>query len=361
VRRFVHMRIAFDARSYFMRTGIARYTRGLLHALVEARPPHELLVLISNHHRPDELLLNAPDVDVRVSRAPWLAGRCEREVLEQEVHSWGADVYHAVFPPHALARVRTVTTVFDLSPLSHPTLHTPEVVSAFSEAWETAASLSRVFVAGSRATRDRVTERVGADRPVFVAGGGVSPPFDVAAPGPQDGLKRFGVLFVGTVEPRKNIALLLEAMRGLPDDVRGELTLVGKRGWGYEQFESDLARTPGARWLGYVTDEQLLQCCRSAAVVALPSRLEGIGLPLVEAMAQGALPLVSDDPALAELVDRPELRLASDARQWTAALAYWLGHPDDRAQLTHTTEALARTFTWERSARSVLRAFDEAA
>jgi len=125
------MRIVFDARSYFMRTGIARYTRGLAHALAASPGRHEWLFLISDHHQPSEIALGSSAVEVRQSHAPWLGGAFEREALARESSEWSADIFHSVFPPHALATVRTITTVFDFSPLSHPDLHQEVVRSAF--------------------------------------------------------------------------------------------------------------------------------------------------------------------------------------------------------------------------------------
>ena len=78
------MRIVFDARSYFMRTGIARYTRGLAHALAASPGRHQWLFLISDHHQPDEIEFGSSAVEVRQSHAPWLGGAFEREALVRE-------------------------------------------------------------------------------------------------------------------------------------------------------------------------------------------------------------------------------------------------------------------------------------
>ena len=107
------MRIAFDARSYFMRTRIARYTRGLAHALAASPGPHEWLFVISDHHQPAEIDFGSSEVEVRQSHAPWLGGAAERDMLASEVSAWGADVFHAVFPPQALTGVPTASAMSD--------------------------------------------------------------------------------------------------------------------------------------------------------------------------------------------------------------------------------------------------------
>ena len=340
------MRIAFDARSYFMRTGIARYTRGLAHALAAAPGAHEWLFLISDQHLPQELDFGDSPVEVRQSRAPWLGGRAEREVLAAEASAWKADLFHAVFPPQALPGIPTLTTVFDFSPLSHPEVHQPVVRTAFADAWPGAGASARGFIAVSGPTADQLRARIIDPRPVWTVPAGLSAPFD-RFPGRAENGPRSGVIAVGTIEPRKNVGLLLDAARRLDDRGRRiAVTLVGKRGWGYPEFEEDLARTPGARWLQYITDNELLAAYRSAAIAAVPSILEGFGLPLLEAMAQGALPLVSPDPALLQLVGRRDLQLPLDAGEWSDALARWLDDHEGRDSVTHATMARARGYLW---------------
>ncbi|MEZ5319971.1 MAG: glycosyltransferase family 1 protein [Vicinamibacterales bacterium] len=341
------MRIAFDARSYFMRTGIARYSRGLVHALVESGPPHDWLILISDQHEPSEIDPGAgrANVEVRSSAAPWLGGATERSVLGEEVAAWGADVFHAIFPPHALAGVPTLTTVFDFSPITHPDVHQPVVREAFEEAWQSAVLHARGFAAASRATARVLTSLVGPSRPRWIVPGGVGG--RVSNPATH----RAGVLYVGTIEPRKNLPVLLEACRLLADRGREvPLTLIGKAGWGDVNIEAEVARTPGARWLGFVDDATLVAHYESAAVAAFPSSLEGFGLPVLEAMVHGVLPLVSRDEALTELVADPRLVVPDEPAAWADAIARWIDDPTGRQQVTRATTARAREFTWPRAA-----------
>jgi glycosyltransferase involved in cell wall biosynthesis len=353
------MRIVFDARSYFMRTGIARYTRGLAHALAAAPGPHEWLFLISDRHQPDEIDFASSTVEVRQSRAPWLGAAAERDVLAREASEWSADVFHAVFPPHALANVPTITTVFDFSPLSHLDLHQEVVRSAFLDAWTSAQADARGFIAVSGATRDRLRERIDSTRPIWTIPCGLSAPFDVAPTGSEAVERREGILCVGTIEPRKNVALLLEASRRLRDTKRRiPVTIIGKRGWGYEAFERDLAATPDATWLGYADDSTLLGHYRRAAIAACPSVLEGFGLPTLEAMAQGALPLIAPDPALIELVGRSDLAVPLAASDWAEAITRWLDDGPGREAATVETRARAQQFRWPAIAEQCLPLYD---
>jgi alpha-1,3-rhamnosyl/mannosyltransferase len=350
------LKIALDARSYFMRTGIARYTRGLVHALVSASSSHRWLLLISDQHSPDEIDVDRNRVEVRQTAAPWLGGATERAVLSEEVAHWGADVFHSVFPPHGLGSVPTLTTVFDFSPISHPDVHQEVVRCAFREAWASAAARSRGFVTISAATRRQLAHRIRDRRPDWIVPCALSAPFNDR---PPDAVRREGVLFVGTIEPRKNIGLLLDAARLLAEGGRPvPLTIIGKRGWGYPEFEHDLARTRTARWLGFVDDATLLHHYRTAPIVAFPSLLEGFGLPVLEAMAQEALPLVAPDEALTDLVNEPTQQIPLDAGAWAAAIARWLDDRPQRQMRAHMAGVFARRFTWSAAADTCLGAYE---
>jgi glycosyltransferase involved in cell wall biosynthesis len=164
---------------------------------------------------------------------------------------------------------------------------------------------------------------------------------------------------VGTIEPRKNVALLLGASRRLRDNGRRiPVTLIGKRGWGYEGFDRDLAATPDATWLGYADDEALLAHYRRAAIAACPSVLEGFGLPTLEAMAQGALPLIAPDPALIELVGRPDLAIPPNAAAWAEAIARWVDDAPSREAATRETTDRAQRFRWPAIAEQCLPVYD---
>ncbi|MGE0393678.1 MAG: glycosyltransferase family 4 protein [Vicinamibacterales bacterium] len=354
------MRIAIDARAYFQRTGIARYTRGLVHALVAACPRDEFLLLISDHHRPSDVPLRGARVTVQVSTAPWLSGRTERASVGREVRAWGADRFHSIFPPMVVTGVPSVVTVFDLTPLSHPALHQPAVVRAFRSAMPRALAGAAGVVAISRATAAEVARRYPAVASrVRVAGVGLPPQLE--APPPEG--RRAGVLYVGTIEPRKNVPAIVEAARRLR--ARGNrvpVTIVGKPGWGGFDVGAAVAGLPGVRYRGYVDDRRLRALYRRAAVFLYPSRVEGFGLPVLEAMSQGALPLVSPDPALGEVVGNRSLVIdPGDPGAIADAIERWTRATTARAARTATLMRRARRHTWRDAARAVSRLHREMA
>lgn len=355
------MRIAIDARAFFQRTGIARYTRGLVEALVSARPRDEFLLLISDRHQPDDIPFRDDRVQVQVSRAGWLEGRTERAQVGREVRGWRADVCHSIFPPLVVRDVPSLVTVFDLTPLSHPHFHQPAVVTAFRAAMPQAVARASCVVAISDATADETRRRFpAAASRTRVAGVGLPEAF--LEPLPASG-RRAGVLFVGTIEPRKNVPLVVETARRLrARGYRGPVTIVGKPGWGTFDVTQAIAGISDVRYHGYVDDRVLRTLYRRAAVFLYPSAVEGFGLPVLEAMSQGALPLISSDAALREVVRDPALVVdVNDPDAVADSILRWSA---DRAAREARTERLvrrARRYTWERAARQVVRLYTEIA
>jgi glycosyltransferase involved in cell wall biosynthesis len=348
------VRIAIDARAYFQRTGIARYTRGLVSALAAARggSRHEFLLLISDHHRPNEIDL-PHHMTAQVSRAQWLAGDQEREALQAEALAWGADLFHAIFPPIGLDALPSVVTVFDLTPLTHPQLHQDLVRHIFTAAWDHTKTTAARLVACSQATREVMLATGVSDPDPAVIGIGLSEPFNQPfdqAPPPESS-DRSGVLFVGTLEPRKKAHLVFDAIsllhrRGI--DV--PLTIVGKTGWGDQQWREHIPDASAVRCTGYVSDADLLALYRTAAILVCPSEVEGFGLPVLEAMSQGVMPIVSNTPALVELVADPRCIVEPTAAAIADALARWLADADGRTAIARSLHARAHCYSWSRIA-----------
>jgi glycosyltransferase involved in cell wall biosynthesis len=355
------MRIAIDARAYFQRTGIARYTRELVHAIVAASPRDEFLILISDHHQPHEVPLGGDRVEVRVSAAGWLNGQAERTRIAREVQGWDADLFHSIFPPIAVSGVPSIVTVFDLTPLSHPQLHQSTVVGAFLSSIGPAVKGAARVVAISEATADETRRRFPAAAPrTRVAGVGLPAAFLRQSPTERP---RSGVLFVGTIEPRKNVPLVVETARRLrARGYRDPITIVGKPGWGGYDVASAIADLPGVRYRGYVSDVALRGLYRRAAIFLYPSAAEGFGLPVLEAMSQGALPLISADPALREVVRDPALVVDVDDPEGVAdAVVKWSKDTALRAGKIGRMTRRARQYSWDRAARQVVRLYKDVA
>jgi glycosyltransferase involved in cell wall biosynthesis len=168
------------------------------------------------------------------------------------------------------------------------------------------------------------------------------------------------ILFVGTIEPRKNLATLLEAWAMMRD--RPDLVIVGAWGWLYESIKEQIGRLgPGVRHIEGLDPAELPAVYNLARVLAHPAWYEGFGFPPLEAMASGTPVVVSDRSNLPELVgDAGLVAPADDPDAWRKALERVIGDSDLAADLKRRGILRAAQFSWARSAALTWRAVDRA-
>jgi glycosyltransferase involved in cell wall biosynthesis len=164
------------------------------------------------------------------------------------------------------------------------------------------------------------------------------------------------ILFVGTLEPRKNLVKLIEAFSNLQSRISNlKLILAGGKGWYYDQIFAAVERLDmqdEVIWAGYVPTDDLPLWYNSADVFAFPSRYEGFGMPLLEAMACGTPVVTSNASSLPEVAgDAALLVPPDDVGALADALARTLTDADLRQALHAKGLARAATFTWEETAR----------
>lgn len=180
----------------------------------------------------------------------------------------------------------------------------------------------------------------------------------------QQGLPERFILYVGTLEPRKNLETLMRAYARLTQRKRVKLALVGATGW---QFDSTL-RLIGQMGLqadilmpGFVRNEELSYWYSAAEVFGYPSIYEGFGLPILEAMACGLPVIASDSTSLPEAVGPDGLLVPpTDVAAWADALSSLLENPDLRANLAERGRLRAGQFTWARTARQTVATYHKA-
>jgi alpha-1,3-rhamnosyl/mannosyltransferase len=187
----------------------------------------------------------------------------------------------------------------------------------------------------------------------------VQTPEEIAAVRERLQLPARYLLYVGTVEPRKNLTTLLRAYCDLPREVTDACPLVLGGSWGWksepvrELFEAE-ARHRGVRYLGYVADEDLPGLYAGANALLYPSFYEGFGLPPVEAMACGCPAIVSTADAVREVVGSRAIQFdPNDLAAWRDAMLRAIREPDSFSEYRRAGIDHAAHFSWERAARTV--------
>jgi glycosyltransferase involved in cell wall biosynthesis len=354
------MRILFDVSPLsHERTGIGNYILGSLEGVVAAAgAADEVVPFAPTSRRGTRVIpeaLAGLGVRPRLRFLPkshyWRTAWSRLGWPPLETFLGPVDVLHYsdwMYPPQRRG-VRS-TMIHDLVPIRFREWVTPRTYRMHRRKYRDAAGCDTVFVNSEYTGRD-VVELLGVDPArVHVAPPGVDPAF--GPDGERADLGHEYVLTVATLEPRKNLGVLVEAHAPLAS--RFALVVAGGQGWG-EQPELD---RPGIVRLGRVSDDELARLYRGAAVVAYPSRYEGFGMPVVEAMACGAPVVASSHPSLDEAAGDAALRADPERpEEWTARLEEAVARRDELAPrgLAH-----ARAFTWERVGETMLRAWREA-
>ena len=353
------MRIVVDVSPLALpRTGIGNYLRGMLAGLAAvAGPEHELVAFSATGlpgRRRIEQALGAIPVRRRLLVLPYarglrpLWGRAGWPPVESAAGR--LDVLHlsdwTALPQRGGLRARTI---HDLVPLRFPEWVDSTTLRLHERAYADAPRCSLVIVNSAFTARD-VVERLGvAEERVRVAYPGIDPRF--RPDGPRAERPRPYVLTVASFEPRKNLFILAEAVRLLRERrPELELVVVGRgltRDVALSGFE--------IIFLENVDDDELARLYRGAAAFAYPSRFEGFGMPIVEAMASGAPVVASSHPSLNEASGGIALRADPDREEdWAEALEQAMAAG---SELREGGLAHAHRFTWEACGRAVLDAY----
>ncbi|HET6201962.1 MAG TPA: glycosyltransferase family 1 protein [Planctomycetota bacterium] len=361
------MRVGLDYRpALLQRTGIGRYVRELVAALgaVEGRP--DLALFGDSFARVRVPEPAAPGARLYRRRIPGrLLPLLARLGLGADDLVGGVDLFHYtdfVYPP--VRRAPFVATIFDASFAVDDSFHGPRQSAILRARAEGIVHGARVVLAPSTFAAAEIVLRLGAHPSrVFVTPLGVD--HRRSSPAPPGASAPPFLLTVGTLEPRKNHRLALDAFerlraKGFPH----RWVVVGRKGWLFEPFLERLARSPvrdDVELRGEVGEEELEALYAGASLLLYPSLYEGFGLPPLEAMARGlpvvasavaALPEVcADDALLVDPRDPSAIAEAASRVLEDAAL---------RRSLVEGGLSRARAFTWEACARGTVAAYARA-
>jgi len=333
-------------------TGVGHYTAELARNLAVVAPS-------------DSFTLIAPDGLLK--RRWWSLG------LPLHLLRNSFDLFHGTnYEVPLWTRRPSVVTIHDLSLLVHPEVHEQRLVRRAR--WRLplmAKSASKIITPGN-SVKSEVCEMFGIDPDKVV----VTPEAprsafkrreDAGVPGLLD---RFGIdgdflLFVGTIEPRKNLRRLVEAFDALlrNTSLLPKLVIAGGQGWLMDDFES-LIRQKGLEdrvcLTGYLEDEDLCGLYSTCAAFVYPSLYEGFGLPPLEAMACGAPVITSRIPSLMETVgSAARLVDPEDVEDLARAMAEMLSDKQAREQYVELGRNHVKKFSWEQTARQTLKIYRE--
>lgn len=385
----INAHLLSSAASY-RSAGVSNYSRHLLTALGQLATRGATCHRFTAFLHADDFAAAGIDVQQGSSRLeqPLLRIAWEQGVLPVALARIHADVVHGLVNVLPLSTHRPgVVTVHDLS-----FLRLPEHFPPYKRAYLTAlcrASVARAqqIVAVSQQTADDLAAVWHVDpRRMLVAANGVHARFSPKSTGNslQDRYEPIGEnvlpkrywLYLGTLEPRKNLSLLIDAYARwrrqastnlLPNnaDDLPHLVLAGGKGWYYDTIFAQVAELGLAQFVhfpGFVPDDVLPSWYRGAELFLYPSRYEGFGLPVVEAMACGTPVLCSNAPGVSEVAGDAAIQLgADDVDAWIAAMTLVTTQPNLLAELRAKGLARAKLFTWENAAAVTLVAYERAA
>lgn len=284
------------------------------------------------------------------------------------------DLYHETnyFPMHFDGP--TVLTVHDLSFYLYPETHPKERIHHMERYFYPRLDRISHFITVSNAIKHDMIKLLNIpEHKIAVTYEGVEEEFkpilDNALPG---SLSKYGVnpgsyiLYVGTLEPRKNIKNLLKAYSCLPEFLRGKypLVLAGGLGWLMEGLDKEIRRlgiSTSTIKTGYVPREDLPSLYNGASIFVYPSLYEGFGLPPLEAMACGTPVITSNVSSLPEVVgDAGILVHPEDVNKLSEEMEDLITNPERRHCLSRKGIERAKLFTWERCALQTLGVYDRA-
>ncbi len=365
-------------------TGVGWYLYRLLQAMAQRDDVAVRLYGLSAVDSPD---LPRPRVEVPSGAAlEWIEhqvpdgliverGKLIRFLRRLEPLLIAADGNEVLFGPNyvlprrfGLARGARVVTVHDVGVRTVPWTLSDDTLGALASRLEHSIFEASRIITVSQAIKDEVV-RYGYAEPdrVQVVHHGPGHLSAVEPGSPPAAAPPSFALHVGTLEPRKNILMLLDAWkllrRRLPS--APDLVFCGRYGWKAEAIQGEIARGEQAGWvhhLGYVDERQLAALYRAAALVVFPSLYEGFGLPAVEAFWAGTPLVCSDIPALREVAGEAALYApAGRPDLFAERVESLLTSPEVRSELARAGRRRAAALSWDRSARTTVEVWRLAA
>ena len=351
------------------KTGIGHYTLELARALATI-DPHDEFELVSpfafnSSSFNEDLPANLKKIEARRRKFWWAVG------LPLYMRRSATSLFHGTnYEIPLLSRCPTILSIHDLSQLLYPQTHLAQSVRRARYRLPLMARAATKIITATEYVKKEVVQHLKVD-PAKIA---VTPYAPRRMFGPLShsetdetrtrlGIEENFILFVGTIEPRKNLITLLRALSEIlrTTELRPQLVIAGQEGWltgetmNYVESERLGERV---KFTGYITDEDLRALYACCTVCVYPSLYEGFGLPPLEAMASGAPVISSNVPSLSEAVGKAaQLVPPTDIQKLAQAIVEMIRNETKRSHFSRAGLYHASQFIWERTARLTLEIY----
>lgn len=381
------MRIAIDCRKIldpknYERAGVGHYVYYLAKCLAKENKEHEIIILVGDK-KIKEKIRTEFDLDsnnrVKIKSLPLSWARkflpfvYSHIIVSLYLYLLRLDLYHNLVTALPLFYFgRSIITVHDLAIFIHPEWFPGG--QWFSRKILVPMSLRRAekVIAISQNTKKDIVKIFGlAENKITVVYPGAEETFGIE-PASLEYLKsKFGlsdkyILFLGTIEPRKNIKALIAAFKSIIMNHRElasglELIIAGAKGWKYEEIflmMSDINLENKVKYIGYVTPEEKYGLIKNALVFVFPRLYEGFGLPVLEAMKIGTPVISSNTSSIPEVAgDGAILVDPCHEEEFKAKLVKVISDEELRKRIGRAGQERAKEFTWDRCAKEILKIY----
>jgi len=375
------MKIAIDAsRAVNEKAGIGRYTKEIIENLLKIDKKNKYVLFFSYFRRDKEKekyieslkACHPARVKVKFLKIP---GSLKEETWRWKIN-WlekFLDLPDVFFAPSFFEinyglKAPQVVTIHDLTTFLYPLHRGKEVSARLSNRAKEAARISQKIIAISKATATDATKFLDTlSTKIEVIYPGLS-----VLDGPSNSLpegleSKSYLLYVGTIEPRKNLVGLLRSYEMLPEKLQKKypLVIVGAKGWNTGKIWrvlQSLKSKENIKFMGFLPDPILAKLYKEAAVFVYPSFYEGFGLPVLEALGYGVPVVTSNCSSLPEVTEEAALLIdPADNKSIARAIQRLLGNSSARSDLGKKGKIQARKFSWENAAKETLRILEEVA
>jgi len=368
------------------KTGIENYVFNLCKnlPLIDKKNEYILFANSYGHYQPLQKAIeeigvkNYQNMSIKISRIPGSI----LNIMWKYVHIPSADiltrkeidVFHVsnrINPP--LKKAKIIVTIFDLTPLKYRKYFRKKSIQYFKYYFNEMISKADMFIAISNATKNDILsyDNINEDRVEVIPLAADSDYRKIEDNNKIKYIKQlYGlqgnyILFLGTLEPRKNIVNLIKSYNILPKDIKRDFLLVisGKKGWYYEEIfrtVRELGLEEKVVFTGYIPEEDKPALMNGAEVFVYPSFYEGFGLPPLEAMACGVPVISSNKSSIPEVIGNAGILINPDnVYELSNAIFQVLSNESLKSQLSEKSVIQAKKFSWEITARKTLEIYNK--